>query len=455
MPRRSARPRLLAATAVALLFLLTGCESAIKAVSVEQPETAGPVRIVTDLCAGDGRTDTTDDSDACLATSNMEIAGAALAAYEVAEGTEPVSSTLTITSGGTPTTHTLTRNASYEAWLEADDAAAEGRDWVGFQGPPIGIYDGSEAARSAQLVTVFKAPQGSESFPYRTVLRNRSVHTPTTAATPVDCTLAANCQRIDRLPTVALAGTWTLRDASVSAGDPVVAERGTAVFVPFTVRYAGAGASEAFRAWSSTSLPGADTRASSPVVFPAAGDSPTAVAVTVPADAPTGLHDVTLRIELPGGATREATGKIEVVAPAAAKQTEQQQQQQEQKQEQEQKREQSQTIALTDIRAALAKLKLTSSRRATLRGKGIRFRQEFLTGGRVTWTVKAATGKKALLGRAARTVAAAGTESVVLKLRKAGRRALARRGLKRLTLTTAFVDAGGRKASAKKTIRVR
>ena len=447
MPRRSAHPRLLASTAVVTLFLLTGCESAIEAVSVEQPETAGPVRIVTDLCAGDGRTDTTDDSDACLATSNMEISGAALAAYEVPEGTEPVSSTLTITSGGTPTTHTLTRNASYEAWLEADDAAAEGRDWVGFQGPPIGIYDGSETARSAQLVTVFKAPPGSESFPYRTVLRNRSVHTATTAATPVDCTLAADCQRIDRLPSVALAGTWTLRDASVSAGDPVVAERGTAVFVPFTVRYTGAGASEPFHAWSSTSLPGADTRASSPtVVLPAAGDSPTAVAVTVPVDAPTGLHDVTLRIDLPGGATREATGKIEVVPAAVAQQPDTSQPQQQG---------QSQTVAIADIRSALTKLKLTSSRRRAIRSRGVRFRQQFLLGGRATWTVKAATGKKPLLGRATRTISGAGTQSVVVKLSKAGRRALLRRGLKRLTLTTAFTDVAGRKAAVSKAIRIR
>jgi hypothetical protein len=77
--------------------------------------------------------------------------------------------------------------------------------------------------------------------------------------------------------------------------------------------------------------------------------------------------------------------------------------------------------------------------------KGLRFSQDFTTGGTARWTLAlpaSGSAKRVVLARAGRTLTGAGTVRVSLSLGAAGRRRLARSHATRLTLRTSFKPAG-------------
>ena len=135
--------------------------------------------------------------------------GSALAAYEVPEGTEFVSSTVSVAGYAD---QTMARNASFEAWLESVDPAEDGLEWVGLAGALHLFSHGNELPREGSLVTQLDPPGAT--FPWRVVLRNH----PATPFDPnaINCT-TGGCTLLETVGTIAQSGTTTVRDVSVLA----------------------------------------------------------------------------------------------------------------------------------------------------------------------------------------------------------------------------------------------
>lgn len=447
MPR--SRSRLLAGLTAIAAVALSGCEAAVVSHEAAQPVTAGPVALTTSLCAGNGVGMTLDDSTECEPTSQAGFFGTLLAAYEVPEGTTPLGATFVATG---VTEHDMSRSPSFEALLESSDPAAPGAEWVAYQSQSLDETDTTYKERTGEIVAAFRAQDGAETFPYRAVIRHRDV-AQHAVATPVTCDSSEACRPLDTVGTVADSGTLALRDVGVSAGTaPVTAARGATTNVPFSVSYAGTSGSGALPVSASTTVPGGGASAPPTVSFDAAGERPLDVAVTVPQDAPTGLHDVTVAL----GDNRTATARIDVpapVVPPVVPPVEQNVQQNQQPQDPSGAGDA--LMPLADIRTALAGLTVKVARRTALRKRGLSFTQRFVVPGTASWVLRAATGKKQVLGRATRRIGRAGVRSVALGLTKQGRRALAGRRIKKLRLVTTFTDASARKVTVARRIRVR
>jgi hypothetical protein len=187
------------------------------------------------------------------------------------------------------------------------------------------------------------------------------------------------------------------------------------------------------------------------------------VDVDVPADTPPGDYEVTLRVGDVVSKVREVTSTLTVrQKPAAPAPPQQQQTQQPAPPTVVAPRPvvRSQGLTVAQLRAALRRLRFSSTRRSAVLRNGLSFVQEFPAAGQATWSLTrgavATAAQSRPLARLSRRITRAGRQSVRLRLTKAGKRAL-RRSRRRvsLRLTTTFVDAQRRRVVVPVTVRLR
>ena len=435
--------RLVALPLVLVALLAQGCLT-VAGHEADQP-TGGPVTLTTSVCL-------TMDTDPGPATrmgcdtgdQPRDTIGTVYVAYLVPQGSDVKSADLL--ARAPVGNHELVADPSYAAIRQAKDPAPAGREWVGFKSP---FLDEREAGgpdvedRSASIATVFDPPAGAETFPHESVVQTRFMPE-SEWALPTVCDGGWACSSYSVLDSATIEEVLTLKDVAVEAGAPVAVERGQTAQVPFTARYVGGEASETFPL-SATSGAGTPSVDAPSVAFEAAGAKPVTVSVPVPEGTPAGPQDVTLTVALPDGVTRTATGRIDVTAkpappappappvvqPSAP-----------------------QPPAVAAVRSGLRKLTLRTNRRSSVLRSGLRFTQDFVLAGRATWELRR-TGSAARLARLTRQVRSAGSQSVTLRLTKAGKRALRRKSLPKLEVRTTFVDALGRRSSVTVPIRLR
>ena len=147
--------RLAALIAGALCLLaLAGCGPQIQSFTVTQDEVGGPVRIVAEICD--------DDGTACspFATGNGYQW---IVAYALPEGAR----VLSVKTTGTSELE-LVESESYRDWLDANEPAPAGLDWVAFRSDTIGDVSGADPVWRVEAV-IQPSGAGDEpitAFPY-------------------------------------------------------------------------------------------------------------------------------------------------------------------------------------------------------------------------------------------------------------------------------------------------
>lgn len=432
-------------------LVATGCEPAITGHHATQ-DLSGPVEIVTNVCGANGNPGTPGDSQYC--DGNVSLSNAQLVAgYLVPEGSTLVSSDL---RGHEVLEQELTRDESIEAYLDSTSPAGAGLEWVGVRSTRIDFP--RTRIGDAEVRTVFDPPAGDDataaSFPHSAWLKQRTVFDDVDAAEPVDCVNA--CLDLDAFKGTDFDGVVELRYLkSLTAPESAVsAERGSTASVPFTARYVGAAPSGSLLTTATSKLP--VQRGLPRFSFDSTGSQTITATVEVPDDAPLGVQDVKLTVQMPGGGEREATGKVDVKdkptaaapaptatpAPPASKPAG------------------PGTPTTRQVEDSLTALKLRSIKRSSVLRDGLRFRQSFALAGRATWELRragasAAQANGAVLGKLTRRIAAPGFQRMTLPLSASGRRSLRAKRIPSLVLRTTYVDALGRRVSVTTPVRLR
>jgi hypothetical protein len=332
--------------------MLSGCIVFTGAITGEQQDVVGKLRLTFALCAS-GRDDgvepggPNEDHPGCPSQGNSPTVlayGSAGVQYQVlfairvpAGAGVPV--TISAMPGPTPPaagTIAARRNTSYEAELNATKPPPAGSQWVGYLSDTYPFDDGADdvPAQSAQVIVDLELPKSADGSPFvgplalRPVVGARVVDPAgeLSADRPVECgtdptimDLEAYTICIDSPFPGDLPGQldrdllFPTRDFGVVAGN-ATASPGQTVAMPFRVRGAGAlpaGLTAGLTA--STTLPGVQVAVSQPAAPLADGsDTRVTVPLTIPRNAGPGVHDVAVTARLDNGEARTGTARLTV-----------------------------------------------------------------------------------------------------------------------------------------------
>jgi hypothetical protein len=313
--------------------LLGGCV-AIKSASGVQQDLVGKLRVTVVVCKVDGGT--TIDHPGCNLTSNAGEGGGGgtsqlLFGLRVPNGTDAPQSVTGTTNDAAPQPLTFTRDANYESQLAELVPPGEGQTWVGYLSGPYTYAAGANGtpAREISIVADLGLPRSGDGAPYVGALPvvpiagGRLVSDTYPATRQVACasppygvsTDNTVCIDSPSLGAIGSAYNFPTRDFGIVAGN-ATASAGQTVSLPFGVRGAGAlpaGLTATLSA--ATALPGATVAPSqSSVPLSNGSDTRVTVPVTIPRDAPAGVHDVALIGRLDNGQERRGMAQLTVRA---------------------------------------------------------------------------------------------------------------------------------------------
>lgn len=324
MPR-TRRRLLLALGAVAGAAVLSGCVN-IKQFTGSQPNPAGGVQIVTQLCRGGTAADCADDGNSDFnPTATVDARAQLLVAYRVSAGSIPPATLRFFDDDGLGPE--LVPSPSYTAELQRLQPAPAGQQWFGYIAPPF-TYPASVPA--LPIFTKFGLPPAADGSPvstyaYMVVVGWRETGDGIDATRPVSCgsslfALADGVICIDS-PNPSDATSWKtlsgLTDLGVSGGTSTAVAAGGTGTVPFTLRANAIPGNLTAALTATTAAPsGSATVSPAAVALVPNGATGVNVRVTVNEGTPPGDYAVTLNATV-GSDRHTGQGIVRVVRPGA------------------------------------------------------------------------------------------------------------------------------------------
>ncbi|HET6691772.1 MAG TPA: hypothetical protein VFG74_13005 [Miltoncostaeaceae bacterium] len=323
--RRTHRRLLLALGAVAAAVALAGCVN-IKQFTGSQPNPAGAVQIVTQLCRGGTAPDCADDGNSNFnPTADVDAPAQLLVAYRVSAGSIPPAALRFFDDGGQGPE--LVPSPSYTAELQRLQPAPAGQRWFGYIATPF-TYPASLPA--LPIFTKFGLPPAADGSPvstyaYMVVVGWRETGDGIDPTRPVSCgsslfTLSSGVICIDS-PNPSDTTSWKtlsgLTDMGIRGGTSAPVAAGGAGTVPFTLRANAIPGNLTAALATSTSAPsGSATVSPATVALVPNGGRDVNVRVAVNEGTPPGDYPVTLTATV-GSDRHTGQGIVRVVRPGA------------------------------------------------------------------------------------------------------------------------------------------
>jgi hypothetical protein len=316
--RRAAKP-LLAATAVGLATLLSGCVTIVSQ-SSQQLNTIGAVRLITTVCFSQqsGCPDR-GNSDTVANSAGFQI----MIAYRVPEDT--VAPQAFNSTGGQLLT--FNRDLSYGLELERLLPTSVDQKWVGYRTAGLGSKPSSPTFTVGPTFTLKQGLDGEPfagPFAYRTVSGARV--TPSNPNAPVDCgsnpagndANKTSCVDSPAIADLANDLQQPTQDLGlVDDSSPQRASHGDTEAIQFKAMFAGRMPAPSFNLRATTDIPGGSAKPRPSSLTPAASATRVRVNVRIPRGTPHGSYDVTLVATLGNGQTRSRTQELQVGANRA------------------------------------------------------------------------------------------------------------------------------------------
>jgi RTX calcium-binding nonapeptide repeat (4 copies) len=311
--RRAAKP-ILAATALGLATLLSGCVTIVSQ-SAQQLNTIGAVRLTTTVCFSQqsGCPDR-GNSDTQATSGGFQV----VVGYRIPEATT-VPQAFSSAAGQQLV---FNRDSSYGAELERLIPTDANQKWAGYRSAGFAAAPTSPTFTVAPTFTLKQGPDGEPfegPFYYRTVTGARA--TPGNPNAPVDCGADPRGNNSNKTtcvdsPAISDLGTNLLQPTQDLGilDDPALqrASGGDTEAVQFRAMFAGRTPAPSFDLRAATDVPGGEAKPRPTTFSPSANGSKVRVNVEIPSGTPHGSYDVTLVATLANGQTRSRTQELRV-----------------------------------------------------------------------------------------------------------------------------------------------